>query len=148
MQARGEIKFRAWDGKKLISTVYPKSNHKFEVDWDGKFKLHTFSERQEITDEHGESWKQPVWEVVENAVIMQFTGLRDKHGKEIYESDILLESLSFDEKYAHVVVWSQDDCAWMFEYDGDLFTASEMNFEQCEIVGNVYEKPELLEAGK
>ncbi|WP_019123618.1 YopX family protein [Brevibacillus massiliensis] len=81
----------------------------------------------------------------ERCTLRRYTGLLDKNGKEIYESDILLESLSFDEKYAHVVVWSQDDCAWMFEYDGDLFTASEMNFEQCEIVGNVYDKPELLE---
>ena len=37
MQAGREIKFRAGDGKKLISTVYPKGNYKFEVDWDGKF---------------------------------------------------------------------------------------------------------------
>lgn len=142
MQAGREIKFRAWDGSKLICVVYPKSNYKFEVDWDGKFKLHTFHERQEITDEHGETWKQPIWETVENAVIMQFTGLYDKNGKEIYEGDVWLLQGSDTPR---VIVWHR--YGWWFQYPGSAVTKPVEWTEDGEIIGNIYENPELLEVG-
>lgn len=163
MQGR-EIKFRAWDGSKLISVVYPKSNYKFEVDWDGKFKLHTFHERQEITDEHGETWKQPIWETVENAIIMQFTGLRDKNGKEIYEGDVVrvkngaaVEEAPeyiraeiiwgegyFDFNHKHIPEFDSDDYStYYFIYPPFSYKA-----EELEVIGNIYENPELLEVEK
>lgn len=99
----------------------------------------------EIVEWDSEYFNTEFWRKVDPETVGQYTGLKDKNGKEIYEGDVLLEILSPDEKYAHVVVWSQDDCAWMFEYYGDLFTASEMNFEQCEVIGNIYSNPEMLE---
>lgn len=150
MKAGREIKFRAWDGSKLISVVYPKSNYKFEVDWDGKFKLHTFHERQEITDEHGETWKQPIWETVENAVIMQFTGLCDANNTPIYEGDILEDFFS---KKRYEVIW---DSYGMFLFNPVGTKGSAIDYYEFEdevdkcatiVVGNRYENPNLLEVG-
>ncbi|MED1801807.1 YopX family protein [Brevibacillus porteri] len=156
MQSGREIKFRAWNGKELISAVYPKSNYKFEVDWDGKFKLHTFNERQEITDEYGESWKQPIWSTVEDAVIMQFTGLRDKNGKEIYEGDIL----RYPDAYDSGSDWEETLSVGAIEWDASQaqFTVTNRHsvdleclfedIDEAEVIGNIYENPDLLEVGK
>ena len=82
-------------------------------------------------------------------ILMQFTGLKDKNGKEIYEGDILkcrdwgvapnpVLSIS-------VVEWSEDDKGWGLEpdpTDGDRYDL----FRNIEIIGNIYENPELLKS--
>lgn len=82
--------------------------------------------------------------------IMQYTGLKDKNGKEIYEGDILkfdkqewyrspiksYEDIEREPEHYSEVKWFRD--GW--SYDGshsDLDT-------YCEIIGNIYENPELL----
>ena len=83
--------------------------------------------------------------------IMQFTGLTDKNGKEIYEGDILkcVDEFNENEKVIEVVFKNGGYCIeWdgMF-YDGSDITliswANETGIE-FEIIGNIYENPELL----
>jgi hypothetical protein len=64
--------------------------------------------------------------------IMQFTGLKDKNGKEIYEGDIITER-----KYQAVVEW--DEKSLQFNCHGML------DGKNYEVIGNIYENPELLE---
>ena len=74
---------------------------------------------------------------------MQFTGLLDKNGKEIYEGDICR-----DEDGLGVVYWEKD--CWMYgfvqddsSYKSDGYMLREM-VDDCEIIGNIFENQELL----
>ena len=76
--------------------------------------------------------------------LMQYTGLKDKNNKEIYEGDILFES--FGERYYKVVF---ENGGFRAEFKGDFEEHSldliDVVAQGCEIVGNIYENPELME---
>ena len=76
--------------------------------------------------------------------IMQYTGLKDKNNKEIYEGDILFES--FGERYYKVVF---ENGSFRAEFKGDFewhhFDLIDVVVQGCEVVGNIYENPELME---
>jgi hypothetical protein len=80
--------------------------------------------------------------------LMQFTGLKDKNGKEIFEGDILDSHFKIE--------WNMLHCGWALfnrkgfchqlladEYDanGDILHPWQINGE---VIGNIYENPELL----
>lgn len=71
--------------------------------------------------------------------LMQFTGLLDKNGKEIYEGDII----KLDEMVCPIT-WG--DGAWMMITDKNSGRAPAIQerTKRFEIVGNIYENPELL----
>ena len=70
--------------------------------------------------------------------IMQFTGLKDKNGKEIYEGDILKEGIRHgtDTGLIYKVVWFQDDT-----HNG--WNIAKKGIRGDEIIGNIYENPDL-----
>jgi uncharacterized phage protein (TIGR01671 family) len=94
----------------------------------------------------------PVWKRVDDGVyethpdikIMQYTGLKDKNGKEIYEGDIIKETTK-DDKGEEIV-------SEVKFYDGifgddtmDGWTLKELVDEfGAYVIGNIYENPELL----
>lgn len=85
--------------------------------------------------------------------LMQSTGLKDKNGKEIFEGDIVrykydntntfTEAVTYDEVlggFGLVDNDAQGGCIFTF---GEL--SEDIEFTSLEIVGNIYENPELLE---
>jgi len=71
-------------------------------------------------------------------IVMQFTGLKDKNGKEIYEGDILqLDYANKDRIVCEYVVYGNVSRFIMGEEEV-VFTGG------AEVIGNIYENPELL----
>ena len=115
-----QIKFRAWDGTKMI-----------EVN-----SLEYISANKSLTGEEGYNVNYHLG--IPTEYLMQYTGLKDKNGKEIYEKDIL-----YNEYKNAVVKFSKILSAWVGD-NGE--TEYQMLGAGCfEVIGNIYQNPELLE---
>jgi len=122
-----EIKFRAWNKntKTMIDLqkTTPLALHP-DLDCDGIFiPFH-------------EDWP-----------VMQYTGLRDRTGKEIYNGDILLRKV--DERYGPAMfrVAMSKRGFWAVYSESGLEGLLGENNQVCEVIGNVFEHPELLTKG-
>jgi hypothetical protein len=78
-------------------------------------------------------------------ILQQFTGLHDKTGKEIYEGDIVTDDPKNYDKiekiYLHEVKFEPSLAGWLpFVYHG----GNEPHLDECEVIGNVWEDPELV----
>ena len=89
------------------------------------------------------------WIVNNDIHLMQSTGLLDKNGKEIFEGDILAFETN-DEVINVKIFWDEKHALFMFrseKYNEEepLAELVEANTYPFEIIGNIYENPELLE---
>lgn len=83
--------------------------------------------------------------------LMQSTGLKDKVGNEIYEGDILLFNNSInDEKWKCAVVHRHGSfvCEYLKNRTYNHFDCWNVPKVSWEVIGNIYENPELLEVPK
>lgn len=85
-----------------------------------------------------------VKEDIKNYVLMQSTGLRDKNGKEIFEGDVVKMAKNVYSEPTYYEVVRHRGGAYRLDskqYGCELW----LRHTDCEIAGNIYENPELLE---
>lgn len=71
---------------------------------------------------------------------MQYTEFNDLNGREIYEGDIVV--CRKNHPGFHVVIWG--DGHFTFDQGVYLLTRNQIEFEQMEVIGNIYQNPELI----
>jgi uncharacterized phage protein (TIGR01671 family) len=132
------IKFRAWDKKNKEMFYYPK----WAFIHDGNV-LYFAQNNDSYVDESDNRT---------DLDLMQFTGLYDKNGKGIYEGDIVKWGVG---SYPISFGWGDDNESYGESYGWLLgssiisqsSSASALQFNnEAEVIGNIYENPELLKS--
>ena len=118
-----EIKFRAWDKVNKIMTY----NSINAINFDGEILLN---------DEKFHDINKTDY------ILMQYTGLKDKNGKEIYEGDIVFSESNQYYKQDEIV-WDCYDMGWDIGKKDSWKLRSPMS-SKTEIIGSIYENPELI----
>jgi len=83
-----------------------------------------------------------------DCIVMQYIGHRDKNGKEIYEGDLIKDS---DSEFIGEVIWDDDALCFTTRFQTNElwgFSPRKGKDNHCEVIGNIYENEELLNADK
>ena len=129
------IKFRAWDNykKKMFAPSHIDS-----------FGAVVIQEAHEEGCRHCGGTIRGTHPIDLDATLLQFTGTLDRNGKEIYEGDIIrivLEATAFPNQGNAEVKWDGNGW-WVFN---DNSQKTWYKGENVEVIGNVFENPELIE---
>jgi len=71
--------------------------------------------------------------------VMQYTGLKDKNGKEAYEGDVV----RWDDGDLYIIEWIEKEGCWGTR--SGIWLCNSNWKGHIEVIGNIYENPELLE---
>lgn len=81
---------------------------------------------------------------VDSNTICQCTGLKDKNGKLVWENDIVSYCDCTKEDY--VIAWEQNKACFEYqEYSCSMMNFDELSGCEVEVIGNIFDNPELLE---
>jgi uncharacterized phage protein (TIGR01671 family) len=127
-----EYKFRAWD-KDNKEMLYQGSNTTYN---------NSVMDCRIVLDELGfdvlvRPYGKDEYEYRNNCELMQYTGLKDKNGKEIYEGDII-----FRPNEVGRIEFSEDG-SFLIRFPHHLARLN-ATWEPIEVIGNIHDNPELL----
>ena len=122
-----EIKFRAWNDESNAM---------------GYFTLKELASSSDTTNL-----------ITAECPVMQFTGLKDKNRKKIYEGDIVrLSDNVIHEGILVKCIWNENRIGFIYEFltgkNKSKCTDMVDDWRKYEVIGNIYENPELLKEDK
>ena len=146
-----EIKFRVWD--RALNKMITKENVKGLLDtvntgdWDTDYTysrnewypaydiLTIFDYFEGIQDRYIEDTSTKRFE------LMQYTGFHDKFGDEIYENDIVYVA---GEDENAIIEWDEKTARFVIHFDGWITDFDNYYGKELEVMGDIYNNPELL----
>ena len=126
-----EIEFRAWNKEKKIMCFDNEDDSASY--WDG-----VYSSDIGLINHSLKRMRQEY-------VIMQYTGKKDKNETKIFEGDIVLVD-EYEQEIA-IIKWDEECGNFYFESDNLYLTFDEYYANELEVVGIIYQNPELLGDG-
>lgn len=141
-----EIKFRAFDksDRRMLFSKEPEEQ--------GKREFYPF-----VIEIGFSGWK------LEDIILMQYINMNDKYGKPIYEDDIVTgyrKGSNSDRGYTGIIKWQNEQAGWIIKCDKFYleilslaqsgWVAEPYNIYQIdsfEVIGNIYEHPNLINHG-
>lgn len=144
------IKFRAWDKDYEKMTYFDDEDYEYKPPF--VFRLDQVFKKDNNYDDYEDFEYNDITDKVE---IMQYTGLHDKNGKEIYEGDIIEFSYdmfigNFDTFVAKGKIVFEEGAFYVEVFENERTTEDEayllysINLDTIEVIGNIYENEELL----
>lgn len=145
------IKFRAWDGNEMWYQGQDKTTLVFWGQPDKiPFGIYNDADGSRLmTGDSKAVFNNP-------ATLMQFTGIKDKNGVDIYEGDVISgwkKGSNSDRSYTGVIEWQSQQAGWVVRcgkfileilslaMSGD---GEETRLDSFEVIGNLYSNPELI----
>ncbi|MDK0595790.1 YopX family protein [Clostridium perfringens] len=135
-----EVKFRIWD-KTSNRMLYQDDFERVELDT--KNKMVSLVRSETIESSYVLDYEDGI-----EAEIMQYTGLKDKNGKKVYEDDII----QYSHKAVGMILRKVRMKYGMWGIEG-IVKGTQIPFanileSEYEVIGNIHENPELLEGEK
>ncbi|KTF00003.1 YopX family protein [Lacticaseibacillus paracasei] len=133
----------------------PTCKEKDELDYinfdrDGNFAVGFYEDGYiigKVADANDEYIYPEFWVAVDRNTVSLYTGLKDKNGREIYENDVLqCTSYTYGNgetgKTSLLVKYDEMSAGFIA---GPYMLGKLMDIRKCEVIGNIFENPELLE---
>lgn len=148
-----KTKFRAWD--KYLKKMFHNVNPIFDDDGNLDFIIYEYGNTgYNMIEIDVKKWDSAMLYHYERAIpveLMQYTGLNDSNGVEIFEGDLLSIQIVRDAKKTVTIVFEDGafgvkDELFGWGYGKEFYPLKTIiNNHKVEIIGNIHENPELLE---